>query len=134
MFRQRIYLRAAETQGVSAQDYPSHHTRIIPRPQPLLATATVTGWNHVTWFRAAQSCLGTGGTGPSRWQSPKGVSLQALCREFPLSSCLAKRHELVKTHMSGRQVSIAPIRNQTYDFHLISPMSTDTEYLDPIRW
>lgn len=33
--------------------------------QPLWATATVTGWNHRMWFRAAQSCLGTGGTGPS---------------------------------------------------------------------
>lgn len=39
--------------------------------QSLWAALRVTGWNHNTGFRAAQSCLSTAQT--SWWQSPKGV-------------------------------------------------------------
>ena len=91
----------------SHQDYPTSTT-----------SAGNCNGNRLEPRDMAQSCLSTGRTDPSQRQSPKGVPLQALRHDFPLSSQLSKRDELVRTGVSSRHVSIAPTRNWTGDLRL----------------
>lgn len=108
-------------------------------PQPLCqdypkSTASVSNCKDdgLEPHHGVQSCSSTAGTGPTWWQRPKGVLLPWVPTELQLT----ERHEVVKTHMNGREVPTALIRKGlgNYDFHLISPMPTDTEHLDPIEW
>lgn len=91
MFRQCIHLRAAQTEGVSGQDHPSHRARIIPRAQSVPVSSSK--GDRLEPQHRVQSCSELSQHSTDIMMAEPQRCLAAM------SSQLTERHKLVKSHM-----------------------------------